>query len=409
MEWSFQYEFCGGNMTDVASPVASGAPMRAKVESVLGLIAANADKAEQLRRVPDENIEALRDTGFFRSLQPARYGGAPIGAEEYTPAVVSIAGACASTAWAAGLLAQHSHLLAMMSPELQDEVWGNDPEALASSSVAAINGCEEASGGVILNGSWGWSSGCDHATWAILGFKRAVPELDGFIIPHFAVVPKSDYQIVDDWHSAALRGTGSKTLALDNVFVPNHRIENLLALTTGGSSGFGTHPGIFHAPFTPWFSLGFSAVSLGVSLRFMQVYAEKVASRTRAYTGAAEINSVPAMLRIAESHHQLAAARASLEKDWRSMTEHAVAGQLPSPDVAVHWRTNQSYVTKMAIESLDRMWSASGGGAFFDDNEMQRLWRDSKMTGSHAYSDYDIARQRQGRHLLGLDPDPTIF
>ena len=395
---------------DTASSAAVGAAMRAKVDSVLGLIAANATRAEQERRVPVENVEALRDAGFFRSLQPAKYGGTPMGAEEYVPAVVSIAQNCASTAWASGLLAQHSHMLALMSTELQDEVWGDDPDALLSSSVAAINGCTEiVGGGVRISGRWGWSSGCDHAKWAILGFRREVAELGGMLIPHFAVVPMSDLTIIDDWHVSALCGTGSKTLELDDVFVPEHRIESLLALSMGMSKGFGTHPGIFHAPFTPWFSLGFSAVSLGISLRFMELYKEKVKTRTRAYTGAAEVNSVAAMLRLAESHHQLTAVRATLEKDWTSMTQHATSSQLPAPDVAVHWRANQSYATRMSIEALDRLWSASGGTAFFDDNEMQRLWRDSKMTGSHAYSDYDIARQRHGRQLLGLDPDMTIF
>jgi alkylation response protein AidB-like acyl-CoA dehydrogenase len=395
-------------MTDT-STIAPGAAMRARVSTALGSIAANAERAERERRVPDENIEALRDAGFFASLQPARYGGTPIGADEYTPAVVDIARACASTAWASGLLAQHSHLLALMSEELQDEVWGDDPGALASSSVAALNTGEEAAGGVRLTGRWGWSSGCDHATWAILGFKRAAPELGGMVIPHFAVVPRSDYAIHDDWFTAALRGTGSKTLVLDDVYVPNHRIESILALMTGGTRGFGVHGGIFHAPFTPWFSLGFSAVSLGVSLRFLELYTEKVKTRTRAYTGAAEINSAAPAMRLAESFHQLTATRATLERDWASMTSTALAGQLPTGDVEVHWRANQSYATKMSIEALDRLWSASGGTAFFEDNEMQRLWRDSKMTGSHAYSDYDIARQRHGRFLLGLDPDMSLF
>ena len=387
----------------------SGAQMRSKVEAVLGLIAQNAERAESDRRVPTENIDALRDAGFFKALQPVKFGGTPMGAEDYTPAVVAVATACASTAWASGLLAQHSHIIAMMSPELQEEIWGDDNDALVSSSVAAINSGTEVPGGVRINGNWGWSSGCDHAKWAVLGFRRVVPELDGLVLPFFAVVPMTDITIIDDWNVAALRGTGSKTLHLDDVFVPEHRIESLPALSSGQSSGFGTHPGIFHAPFAPWFSLGFSAVSLGIAQRFMNLYVERVKTRTRAYTGAAEINSVPAMLRIAESHHQLTAVQATLEKDWASMTSHALSSQLPTDDVAVHWRANQSYATRQSIEALDRLWSASGGNAFFDNSEMQRLWRDSKMTGAHAYSDYDLARQRHGRQLLGLAPDMSIF
>ncbi|MCB0979713.1 MAG: acyl-CoA dehydrogenase family protein [Ilumatobacteraceae bacterium] len=393
-----------------SGPVVSGAAMRAAVTESLASIAANADRAEQERRVPDENIAALREAGLFRALQPSRYGGTPMGAEEYTPALVDIAGACASTAWVAGLLAQHSHLIGLMSAELQDEVWADDPTALASSSVAAINGCEEVpGGGVRLNGSWGWSSGCDHASWAILGFRRADPVLGGMVIPHFAVVPKADYRIHDDWFVAALRGTGSKTLVVDDVYVPEHRIESFLALGTGTTKGFGLHGGIFHAAFVNWFSLGFSAVSLGIARRFIEVYREKVSSRVRAYTGAKVADSAAAAMRIAESHHQTTAVYHTLHADWSAMTARALAGELPTDDEAVHWRSNQAYATKQSIEAVDRLWSASGGSAFFDSNEMQRLWRDSKMTGSHAYSDYDIAAQKHGRHLLGLPPDMTLF
>jgi alkylation response protein AidB-like acyl-CoA dehydrogenase len=387
----------------------TGEAMRAAVASTIDLIAGNAERAEHDRRVPDENIAALRDTGIFRSLQPAAYGGTPMGAEEYVPALVDLAGACASTAWVTGLLAQHSHMLALMSVELQDEIWRDDPDALASSSVAAINGCQEVAGGVRLSGSWGWSSGCDHATWAILGFKRADPTLGGMVIPFFAVVPRADYAIHDDWHVAALRGTGSKTLVLDDVYVPEHRIESIFALSTGTTKGFGVHGGIFHAAFTNWFSLGFSAVSLGIAKRFEAVYRDKIASRVRAYTGSRAVDSAPAAMRLAESHHQITAVGHTLRADWEAMTARALSGQLPTDDEAVHWRANQSYATKMSIEAVDRLWSASGGSAYFDDNEMQRLWRDSKMTGSHAYSDYDIATQRHGRHLLGLDPDMSLF
>lgn len=397
--------------TDTAPTLTvSGAPMRAKVDDALALIAANAERAEAERRVPDENIEALRDAGLFKALQPAAFGGTPMGAEEYTPALVHIAGACASTAWVAGLLAQHSHMLALMSEELQHEVWDDHPEALASSSVAAINGCDEVSGGgVTLDGTWGWSSGCDHATWAILGFRRADPALGGMVVPHFAVVPRSDYRIHDDWHVAALRGTGSKTLVLDQVFVPEHRIESIVALVSGTSSGFGLHGGIFHAAFVNWFSLGFSAVSLGIAKRFIEVYTEKVKGRVRAYTGSRTVDSAAAAMRLAESFHQTTAVGHTLRADWEAMTARALQGELPTDDESNHWRANQSYATKMSIEAVDRLWTASGGSAFFDHNEMQRLWRDSKMTGSHAYSDYDIATQKHGRHLLGLDPDMSLF
>ena len=303
-------------MTDT-STIAPGAAMRARVSAALGAIAANAERAERERRVPDENIEALRDAGFFKSLQPAAYGGTPMGADEYTPAVVDIAGACASTAWAAGLLAQHSHLLALMSAELQDEVWGDDPDALASSSVAAINSCEEVSGGVSLSGRMGMVQRLRsrhlgdprlQACGARTG-RDGDPALRGRPPPRL----RDPRRLV---HRRAARHRLEDARARRRVRArAPHRID--LRPLTGGTRGFGVHGGIFHAPFTPWFSLGFSAVSLGISLRFIELYPEKVKTRTRAYTGAAEVNSAAPAMRLAESYHQLTARRATLEPTGR--------------------------------------------------------------------------------------------
>jgi hypothetical protein len=86
--------------------------------------------------------------------------------------VAALAGACGGTAWAFSLLCTHSHQLAMFSQQLQDEIWGDNPDATASSSIAPFSQIEEAEGGVYLSGEMGWSSGCDHAEWAIVGMRR---------------------------------------------------------------------------------------------------------------------------------------------------------------------------------------------------------------------------------------------
>ncbi len=381
-----------------------------QVAAVLPLIAGNASLAEQERKVPDANVAALRDAGFFAAFRPKRFGGLEVGADVYGPAVVDIAGACASTAWATGLLAQHSHMIALMSDELQHEIWDDDPHALVSSSVAPLGKAEPVSGGVRLSGRFSWSSGCDHATWAILGFRGPDALLGGNVSTKYAVVPRRDYEILDDWFVAGLNGTGSKTLLVDDVFVPDHRIESGYGLSTGQSKGFGSNDGaIFHTHFAHWFAMGFSAVSVGVARRFLTVYTEKAASRVRAYTGANVGETTPAYMRLAESHHQVAAAYATLAADWAAFTRKARARVLPAPDQDVYWRSNQAYATKLAIEAVDRLFTASGGSAWFQHNEMQRLWRDSKMTGAHTYSDYDIAAQSLGRSLLGLPRDSATF
>lgn len=75
-----------------------------------------------------------------------------------------------------------------------------------------------------MSGSWGFSSGCDHAGWAIVGSMTPEKGMNA------ALVPMSDIEIVDDWYTLGMRGTGSKTLKLKDVFVPEHRLMPFMTL-----------------------------------------------------------------------------------------------------------------------------------------------------------------------------------
>lgn len=383
-------------------------PLLDKLHTILPAIAANAGKAESERKVPDENIALLKSIGMHRAFQPKAYGGMEISLPEFTDCVAALAGACGGTAWAFSLLCTHSHQLAMFSKQLQDEIWSKNPDATASSSIAPFSTIEETEGGVLLSGEMGWSSGCDHAEWAIVGMRRKNAE--GELVYCFGVLPRSDYEIRDDWFSIGMRSSGSKTLVIKNAFIPNHRIEAAKDMMEGRSSGFGLYPDskIFYTPYRPYFASGFASISLGVAERMLVAFKEKTQNRVRAYTGASVGTATPALMRLAESTHQVAAARAFLEKTWEEHAEYGERHEYPNRATLAFWRTNQAYAVKMCIQAVDRLFEASGATSWFETNEIQRLFRDSHMTGAHAYTDYDVCAQILGRELMGLEPDPTM-
>jgi len=383
-------------------------PLLDALREILPAIAANAAQAERDRMVPAENIAMLKGIGMHRAFQPRAYGGLEISLPEFTECVIALAGACASTAWAFSLLCTHSHQLAMFPKQLQDEIWGKDPDATASSSIAPFGRIEEVDGGVRFNGEMGWSSGCDHAEWAIVGCRRQNAE--GELVYCFAVLPRSDYEIRDDWFAAGMRGSGTKTLVIKDAFVPNHRIQAAKDIMEGRSAGFGLYPDskIFYTPYRPYFASGFASISLGIAERMLEAFKEKTRNRVRAYTGASVGTATPALMRLAESTHQVAAARAFLEKTWQDHAAHGERHEYPSRETLAYWRTNQAYAVKMCIQAVDRLFEAAGGTAWFEGNEMQRLFRDSHMTGAHAYTDYDVCAQILGRELMGLEPDPSM-
>jgi 4-hydroxyphenylacetate 3-monooxygenase len=387
----------------------TGATLRQNVQAVLGEIAARAEACEDARIVPIENMNALRDAGFLGGFKPAQYGGLEAPPGEMFQAASDIATVCASTAWVAQLMAVHSHAIAYYDPRLQEEIWGVERDALIGSSVAPVGKVVPVEGGYRLSGRYGWSSGCDHASWLLLGGYVAGQE-PGQRLHALFVVPRGDYTIVDTWYAAALKGTGSKDIIVDDIFVPDYRVETMMALGTGTARGFGTHKGdLFTLPFQSIFASGFSAVAYGIARAALDHYRVRLEGRVRAYTGAQVAASPPAFMHLAHSHHEISAARAILENEWRAFGEQAKSRQQADPDTVIRWRTVLPYVTKLCVSAVDRLMAASGGGAILQSSPLQRCFRDVHGAAAHAVCDYDIALQILGRHLIGAEPDPNLL
>lgn len=383
-------------------------PMLEQLNAILPQIRANATKAEELRRVPQENIDLLHGIQLNRAFLPKAYGGLEMSLPEFTACIAALAGACCSTAWAYSLLCTHNHQMAMFGQRAQDEFWGENPDAVASSSIAPFGKYEETEGGIIFTGDMKWSSGVDHADWIIVGLNRM---LNDEKVYSFAVIPKREFSIIDDWFSAGMQGSGTKTARIEGVFVPEHRIQAAKDMMEGRHVGRALYPDsrIYHTPYRPYFACGFAAMSLGVAERMVELYKEITRNRVRAYTGAKVDGSVPPMLRIAESYQQVCAARAYLEKTWEEHKAYGERHQYPDRYTLAHWRTNQAYAIKMCVEAVNRLWAVMGGSNWYQEREGQRLWRESNMTAAHAYTDYDVCAQIIGRELLGLEPDPSLL
>ena len=385
-----------------------GAALLADLKEVLPEIAQKAARTEDQRQLLPENIKLLKDVGLHKAFLPKAYGGYELPWTEYVESIVALGGACPSTAWTFSLCAQHSQALGMYSKELQDEVWGDNPDALAASSIAPFGKVTEVEGGVRLSGTMPWSSGCDFAEWNFLGFNRE--NADGAQDHCLGLVPASDYTIRDEWYASGMRGSGSNTVVIDDVFVPDYRIETLMTLMTGTTQGAGLYPDspIYRAQFMPYFGGGFCAVALGMAERALELFKERQEKRVRAYTGTHLKAATPALMRLAESTHQVAAARAFLEKYWRELADFSARGEFPDELRNAQWRTNQGYAVKMCVESVDRIFAGAGAVAWLDSSELQRIFRDIHTTASHAVPDYDSCAQIFGRALMGLEPDPTL-
>jgi len=193
-----------------------------RARSLRPVIRERAPACEAARRVPEETMADLRAAGLFRVLQPARYGGLEGGLDDFIGLVELVAQGCGSTGWVYSVAAIHQWQIAMYHPDAQEEVWGDDDEALASSSYVPSGTAEPVSGGWRLSGFWNFCSGCDNTRWMIVGGRFKGNETPG--AHAFFLIPRADYRIEDNWYVLGLAGTGSKNIVVEDAFVPAHRV-----------------------------------------------------------------------------------------------------------------------------------------------------------------------------------------
>src|SRR5205814_4664041 len=217
------------------------AELNARVASVSLQIKARAHTTEKSGRVPAENILALRGMGYFDIVKPRAFGGYEYDFDVLVDLNIELAKACASTAWVGGLLSAHQWLIASFPEQAQRDVWDANPEALACGSYAPATKAVASDGGYTLAGRWSFASGCDNAQWSLCAaLLPSRTEADRFT-PAFLLVPASDYVIDDSWNVVGLAGTGSKTLQLKDVFVPEHRVLTFIETTSGKTPGASLH------------------------------------------------------------------------------------------------------------------------------------------------------------------------
>src|SRR6267378_7987140 len=176
--------------------------MLGRARALVPRLAERAPEATAARQVPAETIAEYREAGILRILQPRRFGGMEGRFSLFSRIVEELTYGCASSAWVYAVLAEHQWILAQYPEQAQIDVWGDDPEAVAASSLAPRAAATPVCGGWLLSGRYSFSSGCDHAQWAILGAflgEMADPRHIAYLL-----VPLSEIEIVDDWQVLGL-------------------------------------------------------------------------------------------------------------------------------------------------------------------------------------------------------------
>ncbi len=364
--------------------------------------------AEELRRIPDETIRDFIEADFFKIFQPKRFGGYEL---DYGPPQVRIAAelgrGCGSSAWVFSVTACHSWILGMYPLRAQEEVWGENRNALLASALVPEKGqLEPVDGGYRISGRWKFSSGVDAADWNLI-----VAPLDtgaGGRDNLLCLVPKRDYEVIDTWFVGGLRATGSKDVQIDGAFVPEHRTLPLRMLKGGPTPGSAVNPShIYRLPVYAVFPYNICAPAIGIARGVIEQFTAR-ASRQISLTGQRASESATLQLRVAEGAVLVDAANELILRDAEEINRVARAGESFDYEKRTRYRRDLAYAALSSMRAVDVVHQASGAHGLFEEFPIQRAFRDIHALNAHVALRWDSNGLQFGRIALGLDcNDPT--
>ena len=369
---------------------------------------AAAEEIELRRELPEPIVEGLVERGLFRLLLPRALGGAELPPAVYVQVIEEVAKHDASTAWCLGQATGCTMTSALLEPEVACEIFGGKRGIVAWGPPGPAE-ARTVPGGYRLSGTWSFASGSHHASWlgahvAILS-EDGTPRLrpDGGPVIRTLLFPKVSAKFTDIWHVIGLKGTGSDSYTVTDLFVPEEYTVLREAEPKLQQRGL-----LYAFSSSNMYSSGFAGVALGIARSTLDAFVEL--ARDKIPRGAKRTlrdNNV-VQAQVAQSEARLRAARAlllgSLEQIWRDIAQ---SGRL-TLDHNTTIRLASTWAIHQARDVVDTAYHAAGATAIFESNPFERRFRDIH-TVIQQYQGRQAHFETVGQVLLGLQAEGTMF
>src|SRR5262244_1215334 len=316
----------------------------ARARALVPSLRERADAAEAGREMQKETLEDLHRTGLLRFHQPKRWGGMELPFVALFDVPAEVGRGCASTAWNVANLSVHHWMLALYDERAQEEVWSKNPDALIASGIAYPQGRgRRVDGGFVVNGFWNFSSGIDASDWNMLAVM--VRDGDRVVDHRMCLVPRNEYEIVDDWQVLGMRSTGSKSVKATEVFVPEHRALSMY-LARGGTE----YPGyrvnqnpLYRVPLSGLGSHCLAGAGVGNAQAALELTIEAIKARSTSYTAMRMRDFQAVQLRVADAGAKVDAARLMIRQDCVEAGRIAHEGRAPTLEEKLRFKRNVAW------------------------------------------------------------------
>jgi indole-3-acetate monooxygenase len=385
--------------------------VRTTVDEVLGRVAelepmirAGSAEAEIERRLSAHVAEALRDAGCYHLFRPWSRGGLELDPVSAFRVIEELSRIDSAAGWNVAIANACEPFGAWYSDETTAEVFGSTRTVMAGGFFPPRRAVP-VEGGYRLSGRCTFNSNCHAATW-ILGlahvYDEGVERLDenGAPVTLMTLFPKEEAEIIDNWDTLGMRGTGSHDVNVDDVFVPAERAVLFKPLEQPSPA----YSGPLHR-LTIWHSVPCNAVpALGIAQAAIDEFAELATKKTPSYTTTMLKDRPIVQLRFATAVATVESARAYLHEAFDAAWQAALDGR--SLDLAGKARLQlaSSHAPIAAVEAVDLIHSLAGTAGIRNDQTFQRHFRDAHVITQHAFV-CESRMEAVGQVRFGLDPN----
>jgi alkylation response protein AidB-like acyl-CoA dehydrogenase len=360
--------------------------------------------AEENRRLHPEVVEALTGSGIVRMRVPVRYGGFESDMGTVVAVLAELARGDGSASWTASVWAVSAWMVGLFPEAVQDEVFA-DPAVRVSGILSPTAVATPVPGGVVVSGKWSFNTGSQQSMWntnaAILLAEGRDPE------PVMVAIPLTDLRVVDDWHTAGLRGSGSVSTVAEGVFVPAGRVLPMGPVLGGAPApGVNAASPVWRAPFMPTACTTVCGTALGLAKAAKEVFFDRLPGRKITYTDYTSQADAPI------THLQVADATIKIdEADFHATRAATLLDTKAAADAAwtleerARIRLDLGAVCQRAKDAVDTLNTASGGSSIYTTVPIQRIERDIQTLNLHAILHPNTNLELYGRILCGLPPN----
>ena len=374
------------------------------------VLVGRARQAELDRRVSKETDRDFREAGFYRALQPARYGGMELDYGAQTAFARELGRSCASSAWVGGILACHGWMAGMFPDQAQGEIWGDDADVAVATSFLPVGVSAEREGDDLhISGRWRFSSGVDHCGWAVLMVPVPAEGGNGPPDPVFAIVDLAHCKVEDAWNSAGLSASGSNDIVVERAVIPPHRMMRVRDLRGEATPGSDTHGSyLYRLPLFAVFPFNIIGPALGAARGALDAVIDDLTSR-QSVTGADLSRVATVHQRIGKATALLDAADAVMAQLRGEIVSKGQAGEAFEMAERGRYRLNLGHVAQNCCDAVDELLPLTGGRGLETSHPMQRAWRDVHAVSQHIGLVWDLQTGLYGNILLGHgSPDPKL-